>query len=192
MHVSYRLGSGVSACKLGSLARLSHITSTRKTLLLSVIIQRRDTPQHQTRKFKTGRGLSREAESGRLVVPAPERGLSKLFKDADAAVADLQSGSTILSAGFGLCGTAGGISGIHASASLLAHERQTLLSPPSTGEELTPFTRLHWFRTMPAQQTEVDFHLSSRQAKSRNALCPFWGTTRPLKGDIFRAKSPLN
>jgi acyl CoA:acetate/3-ketoacid CoA transferase alpha subunit len=30
-----------------------------------------------------------------------------VFKNADEAVADLKSGSTILSAGFGLCGTAG-------------------------------------------------------------------------------------
>lgn len=35
------------------------------------------------------------------------RAQSKLFKDADAAVRDLKSGSVILSAGFGLCGTAG-------------------------------------------------------------------------------------
>lgn len=43
--------------------------------------------------------------------PAPKivRSDSKLFKDADSAVADLQNGSTILSAGFGLCGTAGRI-----------------------------------------------------------------------------------
>jgi hypothetical protein len=41
--------------------------------------------------------------------PAPkiERGASKLFRDADEAVADLKSGSTILSSGFGLCGVAG-------------------------------------------------------------------------------------
>lgn len=32
---------------------------------------------------------------------------SKLFRDADAAVADVKSGSTILSSGFGLCGVAG-------------------------------------------------------------------------------------
>lgn len=38
--------------------------------------------------------------------PAPTRGGSKLFPSADAAVADIQSGSTILSAGFGLCGVA--------------------------------------------------------------------------------------
>lgn len=38
--------------------------------------------------------------------PAPTRGGSKLFRDADAAVADVKSGSTILSSGFGLCGVA--------------------------------------------------------------------------------------
>lgn len=38
--------------------------------------------------------------------PAPNRGGSKLFRDADAAVADVKSGSVILSSGFGLCGVA--------------------------------------------------------------------------------------
>ncbi|KAL2210244.1 succinyl-CoA:3-ketoacid-coenzyme A transferase [Sarocladium strictum] len=37
---------------------------------------------------------------------APPKGSSKLYEDADAAVADIQSGSTILSSGFGLCGVA--------------------------------------------------------------------------------------
>jgi 3-oxoacid CoA-transferase len=43
--------------------------------------------------------------------PAPkiERGASKVFKNADEAVEDIQSGAMILSAGFGLCGTAGQI-----------------------------------------------------------------------------------
>ena len=45
-------------------------------------------------------------ETERLA-PKVERGASKLFKDADEAVADLKSGSTILSSGFGLCGVAG-------------------------------------------------------------------------------------
>ncbi|OAF54602.2 hypothetical protein VC83_09065 [Pseudogymnoascus destructans] len=36
-----------------------------------------------------------------------ERAGSKLFKDADEAVADLKSGTTLLSSGFGLCGVAG-------------------------------------------------------------------------------------
>jgi 3-oxoacid CoA-transferase len=38
--------------------------------------------------------------------PKIDRSASKLFASADEAVADLQSGSTILSAGFGLCGVA--------------------------------------------------------------------------------------
>lgn len=50
-----------------------------------------------------------------------ERGGSKLYKDADEAVADLESGSTILSAGFGLCGTAGEM------ISALSHEVRILM-----------------------------------------------------------------
>lgn len=41
------------------------------------------------------------------LAPKIERGGDKVFKDADAAVADIKSGSTILSSGFGLCGVAG-------------------------------------------------------------------------------------
>lgn len=41
------------------------------------------------------------------LAPKVERGGSKVFKDADTAVADIKSGSTILSSGFGLCGVAG-------------------------------------------------------------------------------------
>jgi 3-oxoacid CoA-transferase len=41
------------------------------------------------------------------LAPKIERGASKLFRNADEAVADLKSGSTILSSGFGLCGVAG-------------------------------------------------------------------------------------
>ncbi|KAH6664039.1 succinyl-CoA:3-ketoacid-coenzyme A transferase 1 [Halenospora varia] len=41
----------------------------------------------------------------------PQRRASKLYKNADEAVADLKSGSMILSAGFGLCGTADTIIG---------------------------------------------------------------------------------
>lgn len=36
--------------------------------------------------------------------PTIDRSKSKLYKDADEAVADIQSGSMVLSAGFGLCG----------------------------------------------------------------------------------------
>lgn len=38
--------------------------------------------------------------------PVIDRSKSKLFKDADDAVADIQPGSTVLSAGFGPCGVA--------------------------------------------------------------------------------------
>jgi 3-oxoacid CoA-transferase len=38
--------------------------------------------------------------------PVIDRAKSKLYKDADEAVADIQPGSTLLSAGFGLCGVA--------------------------------------------------------------------------------------
>ncbi|KAH5312372.1 succinyl-CoA 3-ketoacid-coenzyme A transferase [Parastagonospora nodorum] len=38
--------------------------------------------------------------------PVIDRSKSKRFKDADEAVADIQPGSTVLSAGFGLCGVA--------------------------------------------------------------------------------------
>lgn len=55
------------------------------------------------------------------LAPKIERGGSKLFKDADAAVADIKSGSTILSSGFGLCGVAG------ESALLLRRETYTVV-----------------------------------------------------------------
>ncbi|KAJ5118493.1 3-oxoacid CoA-transferase subunit B [Penicillium atrosanguineum] len=40
------------------------------------------------------------------LAPKTERGGSKLYRDADEAVKDVKSGSTILSSGFGLCGVA--------------------------------------------------------------------------------------
>ena len=39
--------------------------------------------------------------------PAVDRSKSKLYASADEAVADIKSGSVILSSGFGLCGVAG-------------------------------------------------------------------------------------
>ncbi|KEY64190.1 hypothetical protein S7711_03480 [Stachybotrys chartarum IBT 7711] len=53
---------------------------------------------------RRGRFLS--TTSAVFSAPAPTRGRSKVYPSADAAVADVQSGSTILSAGFGLCGVA--------------------------------------------------------------------------------------
>ncbi|RMY35460.1 hypothetical protein D0866_04590 [Hortaea werneckii] len=57
----------------------------------------------QFRSFQTSTPSYREATGG---APAKIRGQQKVFQSVDEAVADVQSGSTILSAGFGLCGTA--------------------------------------------------------------------------------------
>lgn len=46
-------------------------------------------------------------EETESLAPTIDRSRSKVYKSADEAVADIKSGSTILSAGFGLCGTAG-------------------------------------------------------------------------------------
>src|SRR3954447_19510786 len=88
-------------------------TSSRISIISSAV------PRQQPRsKFPVGRYLQtsairfvQKANTSAKRDPAPKviRGESKLFKDADAAVADLSSGSTILSAGFGLAGTAGEI-----------------------------------------------------------------------------------
>ena len=43
----------------------------------------------------------------RLSSTDAQQSTSKIWENADKAVADVKSGSTILSAGFGLCGTAG-------------------------------------------------------------------------------------
>lgn len=47
-----------------------------------------------------------KANTGAKRAPKIVRGASKLYKSADEAVADLKSGSVILSSGFGLCGVA--------------------------------------------------------------------------------------
>ncbi|QIW99907.1 hypothetical protein AMS68_005425 [Peltaster fructicola] len=57
----------------------------------------------QRRQFTCTAFLRREASGG---APAKQRGQKKVFDSVDEAVADIKSGSTLLSAGFGLCGTA--------------------------------------------------------------------------------------
>ena len=56
-------------------------------------------------------GLSASAAKAQFSTSSRRRravqgGLNKVFKSADEAVADIKSGSVLLSAGFGLCGTA--------------------------------------------------------------------------------------
>ncbi|KAH9845446.1 Key enzyme for ketone body catabolism [Teratosphaeria destructans] len=55
------------------------------------------------RTFHTSTCRFKEAKGG---APAKIRGQRKVYDSVDEAVADVQPGSTILSAGFGLCGTA--------------------------------------------------------------------------------------
>ena len=57
----------------------------------------------QFRSFQTSTSCFREAAGG---APEKIRGQRKVYDSVDEAVADVKSGSTILSAGFGLCGTA--------------------------------------------------------------------------------------
>jgi len=64
-------------------------------------------PRLAVRYFQLATEQQERQEDNTPLTPTVSRGASKLFKDVDAAVADLKSGSTILSSGFGLCGTAG-------------------------------------------------------------------------------------
>ena len=57
--------------------------------------------------IRSAKQYSTAAPQTQRLAPKVERGASKLFKNADEAVADIKSGSTILSSGFGLCGVAG-------------------------------------------------------------------------------------
>lgn len=64
-------------------------------------------PMLATRPANTYSTTAPRQSQAQSLAPKIERGAPKLFKDADAAVADIKSGSTILSSGFGLCGVAG-------------------------------------------------------------------------------------
>jgi 3-oxoacid CoA-transferase len=80
-------------------------------LTTSRFTPRRINPLARQLNTSDRRREQQQANIGAKRDPAPKivRGASKVYKNADAAVADLKSGSTILSAGFGLCGTAGKI-----------------------------------------------------------------------------------
>ncbi|KAK7426679.1 hypothetical protein QQZ08_006857 [Neonectria magnoliae] len=76
-----------------------------KSMLMMVRIRSRlaSGPLTWACSFSVQRGC-RGFSSTKAVLSANAR--TKLFRDADAAVADVKSGSTILSSGFGLCGVA--------------------------------------------------------------------------------------
>lgn len=94
---------------------LSPTQSRQATLSCSPAVTRltnpRSTQQRQTQHFLSPvsrRLLSTTCRrlSAPNSTPAPSRSANKLYATADDAVADIQSGSTILSSGFGLCGVA--------------------------------------------------------------------------------------
>ena len=64
----------------------------------------RTTPGTRINNFSSGiRAFSLSRHWRSAIVPA---GGSKVWESADAAVADIKSGSVVLSSGFGLCGVA--------------------------------------------------------------------------------------
>lgn len=109
-------------------------SSSRNALFVAAAgarTQRRAVLAPLARQFNsTGwRREQQQANVGAKRDPAPKivRGASKVYKDADAAVADLKSGSTLLSAGFGLCGTAGTFALLHALSSELGNRGRLTL-----------------------------------------------------------------
>jgi len=84
-------------------------TSTRSAILRTA--RTNPTPRFQIPRqlHTTSIRYEQKANTSAKRDPAPKvvRGGSKVYKNADEAVADLKSGSIVLSAGFGLCGTAG-------------------------------------------------------------------------------------
>jgi 3-oxoacid CoA-transferase len=78
----------------------------------SIIVLSQPKTHMQIRHFRTTSISLLE----RLATPPPspgpnsiqkDRGANKVYASADEAVADIKSGSVLLSAGFGVCGTAG-------------------------------------------------------------------------------------
>ncbi|KAF4121840.1 3-oxoacid CoA-transferase [Geosmithia morbida] len=90
------------------LPRTAATTTTTTAAAAAATYRRAVSPAWQrsdpTCRPSTFRTLITTASSGQP--RSSRRGGSKVFKSADEAVADVQSGSTILSSGFGLCGVA--------------------------------------------------------------------------------------
>ncbi|KIX93029.1 uncharacterized protein Z520_11302 [Fonsecaea multimorphosa CBS 102226] len=98
-------GSSSTATNLSKTVPHKHLVFRQSRVRPWIVSGRQD-----IRHFTSSRAGWREAISsssaGNDDQPVIDRTRSKLFKDADEAVADLRSGSMIFSAGFGLCGTA--------------------------------------------------------------------------------------
>lgn len=85
-------------CLAGTTTRTRTTTTTKLT---SSPLSRTTAPRPFT---TTARLLS--APNHPSTAPTPNRSASKIWPSADAAVADIPSGATLLSSGFGLCGVA--------------------------------------------------------------------------------------
>ncbi|KAI1172012.1 succinyl-CoA:3-ketoacid-coenzyme A transferase subunit B [Nemania sp. FL0916] len=83
--------------------RIAH--SRAPTVISTTHCARRIAPWTQT-KTQTQTCQRRFYSIDRRPAPTPTRGGSKVFSSADEAIADVQDGQVILSAGFGLCGVA--------------------------------------------------------------------------------------
>lgn len=88
------------------LSRYSSLRRTNGTAALASSTAVASSPRRLFSSSTARRSADPSPSSSESKAPAPTRGGSKLFRDADAAVADVKSGSTILSSGFGLCGVA--------------------------------------------------------------------------------------
>lgn len=86
------------------LGRYSCLRTNATTALASTTVAASSCRLFSSSTARRSAGLS--SHGSESTAPTPNRGASKLFPDADAAVADIKSGSTILSSGFGLCGVA--------------------------------------------------------------------------------------
>ncbi|KKY19963.1 putative coenzyme a [Diplodia seriata] len=104
---SFRL----AARRLPALQRAGFCTALstpRSTALLPPTIRHalRNSPQQQQCRTFQKDATSTTTTAAATKAPPKNRSASKLYPTADAAVADIQSGSTLLSAGFGVCGIA--------------------------------------------------------------------------------------
>jgi 3-oxoacid CoA-transferase len=88
-----------TACLARNLGSLPRARPQLTPLRFQNVRQLRITPIYYEQKANVG--VKRDSAT------EVTRGGSKVYKNADQAVADLENGSVILSAGFGLCGTAG-------------------------------------------------------------------------------------
>ncbi|KAL2024980.1 hypothetical protein VTK56DRAFT_3679 [Thermocarpiscus australiensis] len=79
---------------------------SRQWLVLSRTARISTTPSGIRLSVAGRRGFTDSKKLRSVAVPAVNRGGSKLWESADEAVADIKSGSVLLSSGFGLCGIA--------------------------------------------------------------------------------------